>query len=110
MKAPFIHTEEKDRLTAEFIGVNKGLRKSNTYSDEYIIWLEEMIFMISHKVRQPVAHILGISSLFKSTTNSPKDSKKLIGFMRKSALALDKMTRELSKFIDKKINKIKKLK
>jgi signal transduction histidine kinase len=66
--------------------------------------------MISHKVRQPVAHILGISGLFKSSEKSPKDAKKLMGFMRDSALSLDALTRELSKFISNKITKAKNFK
>lgn len=107
MKAPIIETNEQVKLAAELVGVNKELIRSKGHSTEYIIWLEEMIFMISHKVRQPVAHILGISGLFRSNEKSPKDAKKLMGFMRDSALSLDKLTRELSKFISKKITKMK---
>lgn len=110
MKTSIIQTDEKDKLVTESIGIHEKLKKSKENSDEYIPWLEEMIFMISHKVRQPVAHILGISSLFKAVVNSPKEVKKLVGFMRRAALSLDKITRELYKSIYIKITEIKKLK
>lgn len=73
---------------------------------ENILWLEEMMFIVSHKMRQPVANILGISNLIDNANNSPDDFKKMIGFMKKSALLLDIFTKELSLFIYEKKCKI----
>lgn len=68
---------------------------------EYIKGLEEMIFMTSHKVRQPVAHILGISILLNDSVNTQEDLNKMVGYMKESALALDSFTKELTHFIKK---------
>jgi len=66
---------------------------------KYINSLEEMLFMVSHKVRQPVAHILGVSNLLDNKANSQDDLNKIVGYMKQSALSLDTFTTELTTFI-----------
>lgn len=66
---------------------------------EYIKSLEEMLFMTSHKVRQPVANILGLADQFDHFINSPDEIIKMIGFTKESALSLDAFTKELTTFI-----------
>lgn len=110
MKTLIIKTNERLKMANELAGINKELIKPKGNPDECINWMEEMMFMISHKIRQPVAHILGISDLFITAETSDKESKQMIGFMRESAISLDKLTRELSKFISKKITKMKSFK
>jgi PAS domain S-box-containing protein len=68
---------------------------------QYIAELEEMIFMTSHKVRQPVAHILGFINMLKgdSGKHSEENLKKIAGYMLQSSLALDSFTRELTELI-----------
>lgn len=61
--------------------------------------IEEMLFMTSHKVRQPIAHILGTTQLLDQYMNSPDKLKKLVGYMTQSAVSLDTFTRELTTFI-----------
>ncbi len=61
--------------------------------------LEEMIFMCSHKVRQPVAHILAVSELLGMKNSTPDEVHKIAGFMKESAISLDKFTRELTAYI-----------
>lgn len=63
---------------------------------EYVKSIEELIFKTSHEVRQPVAHILGISNLLDRSISSPNELKTLIGYMKHSAQSLDKFTRELT--------------
>ncbi len=74
-------------------------KRAELSKKEYIKGLEEMIFMTSHKVRQPVAHILGISILLNDSVNSQEDLNKMVGYMKESALSLDAFTKELTSFI-----------
>lgn len=76
-------------------------KRAELVKKEYIKGLEEMIFMTSHKVRQPVAHILGISILLNDSVNSQEDLNKMVGYMKESALSLDAFTKELTSFIKK---------
>ncbi len=76
-------------------------KRAELAKKEYIKGLEEMVFMTSHKVRQPVAHILGISILLNDSVNSQEDLNKMVGYMKESALSLDAFTKELTSFIKK---------
>lgn len=66
---------------------------------DHIAKLEEMLHMTSHKVRQPVTQILGISNLLDKPVNSESDLKVIAGGMKTAAISLDHFTRELTQFI-----------
>lgn len=66
---------------------------------EQIKMLEKMLFMISHKIRQPVANIIGISNSLKNTNPDFNDLKTLSTFMCESAVKLDMLTRELNDLV-----------
>lgn len=71
----------------------------------YITKLEEMLFMTSHKVRQPVVSILGLANILESQMDNPGELKIIVNFMKQSAQNLDDFTRELNVFISNaKIN------
>jgi light-regulated signal transduction histidine kinase (bacteriophytochrome) len=55
--------------------------------------------MTSHRVRQPVSNILGIAHLLDVSGEMPQvELTKLSGFMKTSALLLDKYTDDLTHF------------
>jgi PAS domain S-box-containing protein len=58
--------------------------------------LEEIIFSLSHKVRQPVVHILGIAGLLDNKEIPMEELKKVVGYMKDSAGLLDNFTKELT--------------
>jgi PAS domain S-box-containing protein len=85
-------------------------KKAEEDQEAHIRALESMLFMISHKVRHPIANILSIASVFEEYANSPEEILKMISFIKDEAMALDSFTRELTGFIydlDKK-NKLPK--
>ncbi|MCW3072276.1 MAG: sensor hybrid histidine kinase [Bacteroidetes bacterium] len=67
--------------------------------DKMLKSLEEILFLTSHRVRQPVTSILGVSSLLDNTDLSKGDLKKIVAFMKISAQSLDVFTKELTTFI-----------
>lgn len=100
-KVLVVQSEKKKKLETKLILANKKKKDKEKFQKENLLWLEEMMFIVSHKIRQPVANILGISNLLDNTNNSPVDLKKMIAFMKLSALSLDNFTKELSAFICK---------
>lgn len=58
--------------------------------------LEEILFSLSHKVRQPVAHIIGIANLLDNKVISMEELNKIVGYMKGSAGLLDNFTKELT--------------
>ncbi|MEJ5995934.1 hypothetical protein WG904_16010 [Pedobacter sp. Du54] len=96
--------KEKDARATELIAIYKNLKKAETYQKEYIKGLEKMMYLISHRVRQPVCQIVGISNLLE-TPNSAEEVKKMLGYIKASASSLDVFTKDLTKLIKKLKNK-----
>lgn len=91
--------EEKEKRAIELSAAYKELKKTDEYLKEYVKGLEEMMFMTSHKVRQPVANILGITNIISNYINSPAQLKTMVEYLRKSATSLDTFIDELTTFI-----------
>ncbi|MDP2385886.1 MAG: PAS domain-containing protein [Bacteroidota bacterium] len=61
--------------------------------------LEDILFALSHKVRQPVANILGISNLLDDELMDEKELKRITGYMKESVNSLDKFTKEMTNLV-----------
>lgn len=93
--------EEKKALASELTYAYTDLIKTEEALRKHIEGLENMIFMISHKVRQPIAQILGISYLLEETVDySSEELKKIVGYLKPSALDLDQFTTEFTAFMN----------
>ncbi|MBC7845132.1 MAG: diguanylate cyclase [Flavobacterium sp.] len=107
-------TQESQIKTAELNIANRNLKIAEEKQREYIKGLEEMMFITSHKVRQPIANILGFLNMLDQTTSSPEELKQSVDCIKQSAITLDFFTRELTTFIceldqkEKKDQKVKK--
>lgn len=76
-------------------------KEAEAQRKEQIRMLEELLFMISHKVRQPVANILGISNSLKELDANYEELCTMSKYMRESAVKLDEVTRELNDIVSK---------
>jgi PAS domain S-box-containing protein len=74
-------------------------RNAETERKEYIRGLEEMIYMTSHQLRQPIANITGLIDLLEQGTEKGNDKDLAIGFMQQSIRDLDAFTEDLTEFI-----------
>lgn len=90
---------EKEKRAIELDLAYKELKKTEEYLKEYVKGLEEMMFITSHKVRQPVANILGITNILGDYVNSPAQLKTMVAYLRESATSLDVFIDELTNFI-----------
>lgn len=63
--------------------------------------MEEMLFRISHQMRQPVVQILGLSELIRYSEDAPEELKQMITHLKTSAESLDTYIKELSGFVNK---------
>ena len=87
------------KQTDDLIEAYNQSGKGEDFLKEYVHGLEEMMFMTHHKVRQPVANILGMANLIEQYAHSPAVLKKIATYMKQSATDLDTFTRELTNFI-----------
>ncbi|WP_316814708.1 PAS domain-containing protein [Pedobacter nyackensis] len=62
--------------------------------------LEEMLFRISHQMRQPVVQILGLADVISYNSEATADLKQSVEYLKTAALSLDKYIRELSGFVN----------
>lgn len=108
-KKIIFQNKEKEKLAEELIIANKKLKIEEEYQKEYIRELGDIVFLISHKIRQPVAHILGLSKLLDGAIKSPEELNKIVSYFKTSAQSLDDHTRELMTFIHKSKKNKKKL-
>ncbi|MGZ5242866.1 MAG: PAS domain S-box protein [Bacteroidia bacterium] len=76
------------------------LKKAEESLKEYIAGLKQMMFMTSHKVRLPIANIIGISNILEQSVNSSETLKKLVDYLRFSAQSLDIFTKELTVYME----------
>lgn len=67
--------------------------------ESHISALENMLYILSHKVRHPIANIMSIVSLLEDYADSPEEILKMAAYVKESALTLDSFTRELTELI-----------
>ena len=88
-----------------YIAVNE--RKQNQLAREkeqrYLQSLEEMLFMTSHKVRKPVANMIGLMALLTDDDSVPSDEELDVYFkyMGVAVIEVDDFLKELSAFIER---------
>ena len=99
--------QEKEKRASELTLANIELKKAEESQKEYILGLEEMIFITSHKVRQPITQIQGISNLLEGNTNTQDEIEEIIGYLKDPIQSLDTFTRELTAYICKLQYKLK---
>ncbi|NNC95384.1 MAG: PAS domain-containing protein [Chitinophagales bacterium] len=76
-------------------------RRKQAQADKelYLNALEEMLFGLSHKIRQPVANLLGLISSLETTNLTPEKMKEYARYFQVSANELDNFIREMTNFI-----------
>jgi signal transduction histidine kinase len=76
-------------------------RISRLKEKQHLEALEEILFITSHRVRKPVANIIGLSDLGDADrTLSAKDLKQRCQYLSSSAIELDTIIKELNNFIE----------
>lgn len=80
-------------------------KKAEQDREQHIEEIEQLLFKISHEVRQPVCHIIGVSNMLDNSLITPEEFQKVVAYMKKSAVLLDTYTQELTDFVsDMKMN------
>lgn len=75
-------------------------KKAEQQKDKHIKMLEEIAYLVAHRVRGPVCSILGLSHIMASTSNQePEQLRKAIEYLTKSAKDLEEFTHQLSEKI-----------
>lgn len=64
--------------------------------------MEDMLFKISHEMRQPIVQLMGLTDLINTQEKEqPENLNELLTLIKRSAHTLDQYSRELSAFVNK---------
>lgn len=77
--------QEREAMVADLVQYNKNL--------------EQFTFIVSHNLRSPIAHILGISNVLKQQL-SPEDRERSQAYLINSVNQLDTVVNDLNKILD----------
>lgn len=77
------------------------MMEAEQLKDNYIKTIEELAFLNSHKVRRPVASILGLMNVFDKNI-TPDDFTKLKEYLTTAAKELDGFTKEATDYISQR--------
>jgi signal transduction histidine kinase len=90
--------KKNEKQSVVVLKTNEKLKNAQETQKGYIEGLEAILFMTSHRIRQPVANILGLSYLLDDSKNSTNEIKVFMEFIKQSALVLDVYTQELTSY------------
>lgn len=98
------HNENKKEIAKQLKLAQKEIVKATKIQKIYERGLREMMFIISHKIRQPIAKIMGLSLLLEDGLENPEDVHQIVTYMKESSKLLDVFTRELTAFVHQQEN------
>lgn len=87
-------------LESELIRKNNTLNEMNEELVKHNNELRQFSYTISHNLRGPIARMLGLAYLVKTTPSKPEELNKMVDHIHESASELDGLLRDLSKIID----------
>jgi PAS domain S-box-containing protein len=97
-----IPIKDQDNNIQQFLSLRvliNDKKKAEEEKNQHIKDLEELLFIVSHEVRKPVANILGIAYRFEKHIHEPEELVKLISFIKNNADILDHFTKKLTTFV-----------
>jgi signal transduction histidine kinase len=90
--------QSNQQLYAEVERQTVDLRNANTELIEHNNRLKQFSYIVSHNLRSPVARLLGLSSLLKSTDD--QERSKILGLMTTSTQELDQIIRDINLILE----------
>jgi signal transduction histidine kinase len=90
--------QSNQQLYAEVERQTVDLRNANTELIEHNNRLKQFSYIVSHNLRSPVARLLGLSSLLKSTDE--QERSKILGLMSTSTQELDQIIRDINLILE----------
>jgi len=95
------HIVSKKEQEKQLKIAKKELEKLDKIQKIYEKGLRQMMFIISHKIRQPITKIMGLSLLIENEAENPEELHQIIGYIKASSILLDEFTKELTVFVHK---------
>ena len=90
---------KKESAANKLKDANSALKMAQALQKEHIGALQKMMHILSHKLRQPIVQIKGLTNILDADEYTSKETKDITTLIIQSAELLDSFTRELTTFI-----------
>jgi signal transduction histidine kinase len=67
--------------------------------------LEDILFSLSHRLRQPIVNILGLSQLIEGDTNTEEELHEIVRYINQNTKLLDDFSREITLLTQERKNR-----
>jgi signal transduction histidine kinase len=102
------HPPSTGKESTDQLALLTELSQTKADLQDYIRGFQQIMFQATHKIRQPIANLQGLSSLLEKTSYSKTELKIIAGYIRQSISVLDVFTKDLILFISNLANSKKK--
>ncbi len=72
---------------------------------QHVADLEDILFSLSHRLRQPIVNILGLSQLLDGETNSEEELHEIVRYIHQNTKLLDDFSREITMLTQERKNR-----
>ncbi|MBU3680455.1 MAG: GAF domain-containing protein [Flavobacterium sp.] len=72
---------------------------------QHVADLEDILFSISHRLRQPIVNILGLSQLIEGETNTEEELHEIVRYINQNTKLLDDFSREITLLTQERKNR-----
>lgn len=72
---------------------------------QHVADLEDILFSISHRLRQPIVNILGLSQLIEGETNTEDELHEIVRYINQNTKLLDDFSREITLLTQERKNR-----
>src|SRR3954463_4609833 len=93
VKIKFLPAGTREEALSELSIITDELSEHKRNITDYKRALQEIMFLATHKVRQPITQLLGLSNMLVGHDHSQAELKQIAAYLLKSMSALDLCTR-----------------
>jgi hypothetical protein len=72
---------------------------------QHVADLEDILFSLSHRLRQPIVNILGLSQLIEGETNTEEELHEIVRYINQNTKLLDDFSREITLLTQERKNR-----
>ena len=72
---------------------------------QHVVDLEDILFSLSHRLRQPIVNILGLSQLIEGETNTEEELHEIVRYINQNTKLLDDFSREITLLTQERKNR-----
>ena len=102
VKTVIVPVLDAEKKISQFLSLRILITKEKNLEQEkndYLLSLEQLIFMVSHELRTPIVNCDGLISVLKNYLPNDKEFQQMISYLQQSVVKLDGYSRDMNKYL-----------